>query len=70
MIVEIVFRFIPLLIEELCSIVKTQIVRGGLGEAKSLGSKIKILIPLFIPLIIQTVKRSEALADALTARKL
>ncbi len=69
-IVEIVFRFIPLLIEELCSIVKTQIVRGGLGEAKSLGSKIKILIPLFIPLIIQTVKRSEALADALTARKL
>jgi len=69
-IVEIVFRFIPLLIEELCSIVKTQIVRGGLGEAKSLGAKIKILIPLFIPLIIQTVKRSEALADALTARKL
>ena len=69
-IVEIVFRFIPLLIEELCSIVKTQIVRGGLGDAKSLGSKIKILIPLFIPLIIQTVKRSEALADALTARKL
>ncbi len=69
-IVEIVFRFIPLLIDELCSIVKTQIVRGGLGEAKSLASKIKILIPLFIPLIIQTVKRSESLADALTARKL
>lgn len=68
-IVEIIFRFIPLLIEELCSIVKTQIVRGGLGKAKSLGAKIKILLPLFIPLIIQTVKRSEALADALTARK-
>lgn len=68
-ITEIIFRFIPLLIEELCSIVKTQIVRGGLGKAKSLGSKIKILLPLFIPLIIQTVKRSEALADALTARK-
>lgn len=68
-ITEIIFRFIPLLIEELCSIVKTQIVRGGLGKAKSLGSKIRILLPLFIPLIIQTVKRSEALADALTARK-
>lgn len=68
-ITEIIFRFIPLLIEELCSIVKTQIVRGGLGKAKSLGAKIKILLPLFIPLIIQTVKRSEALADALTARK-
>lgn len=68
-IVEIIFRFIPLLIEELCSIVKTQIVRGGLGKAKSLGAKIKILLPLFIPLIIQTVKRSESLADALTARK-
>lgn len=68
-IIEIIFRFIPLLIEELCSIVKTQIVRGGLGKAKSLGAKIKILLPLFIPLIIQTVKRSESLADALTARK-
>lgn len=68
-VVEIIFRFIPLLIDELCSIVKTQIVRGGLGKAKSLGAKIKILLPLFIPLIIQTVKRSESLADALTARK-
>ncbi|MBQ0050948.1 MAG: AAA family ATPase, partial [Treponema sp.] len=68
-IVEIIFRFIPLLIEEACSIVKTQIVRGGLGTAKSLWAKVRILIPLFIPLIIQTVKRSEALADALTARK-
>lgn len=67
-IVEIIFRFIPLLIDEASSIIKTQLVRGGLGKAKGMRAKIKLLMPLFIPLVIQTVKRSEALADALTAR--
>ena len=53
-IAEIIFRFIPILIE----------------EASSIGffAKIKILFPLFIPLIIQTLRRAEVLADALTAR--
>ena len=65
---EIIFRFIPILIEEASSIIKTQLERGGLGRAKGFFSKIKILFPLFIPLIIQTLRRAEVLADALTAR--
>ncbi len=65
---EIIFRFIPLLIEEAESIVKTQLVRGGLKKTKGPIAKLKIILPLFVPLIIQTIKRSEALADALTAR--
>ncbi len=67
-ILEILFRFIPLLIEEASSIIKTQLVRGGLRKAKGFTGKIRVLVPLFVPLMIQTVKRSEILADALTAR--
>lgn len=67
-VIEIIFRFIPILIEEASSIIKTQLERGGLGDAKGFFAKIKILFPLFIPLIIQTLHRAEVLADALTAR--
>ena len=68
LIMEIVFRFIPLLMEECSSIIKTQIIRGGFGKVKGRIAKIKALIPLIVPLIIQTIKRSEALADAITMR--
>jgi len=68
LIIEIVFRFIPVLIEETISIIKTQVIRGGLGKVKGKIAKIKAIIPLIVPLIIQTVKKSEALADAITMR--
>ncbi|MBP3710198.1 MAG: ATP-binding cassette domain-containing protein [Treponema sp.] len=67
-IVEIIFRFIPLLIDEAESIIKTQLIRGGLGKTKGFFNKVKAIIPLFVPLVIQTIKRSESLADALTVR--
>lgn len=67
-VVEIMFRFIPILIDEASAIVKTQLERGGLGSAKGFFAKIRILFPLFIPLIIQTIRRAEVLADALSAR--
>lgn len=67
-VVEIMFRFIPILIDEASAIVKTQLERGGLGTAKGFFAKIRILFPLFIPLIIQTIRRAEVLADALSAR--
>lgn len=67
-VIEIIFRFIPLLLDEAAEIIKTQIIRGGLGKSKSLTAKIKAILPLFIPLVVQTVRRSEALADALTVR--
>jgi energy-coupling factor transport system permease/ATP-binding protein len=67
-VVEIIFRFIPLLIDESSSIIKTQLIRGGLGRAKGAAGRIKAIIPLFVPLVIQTMKRAEALADAMTER--
>ncbi len=68
LLVEIIFRFIPLLVEEAICIMKTQLVRGGLGKAKGVFGKIKAVVPLVVPLVIQTIKRAEILADALTAR--
>ena len=50
------------------NIIKTQIIRGGLGDVKGKMKKIKSLVPLVVPLIIQTIKRSESLADAITMR--
>ena len=68
LIIEIIFRFIPLLIEEATSILKTQSIRGGLKNATGKLAKIKAIIPLIVPLIVQTIKRSESLADAITVR--
>lgn len=68
LVIEIIFRFIPLLVEEASSIIKTQVIRGGLGKVKGKFAKIKAIIPLIVPLVVQTIKRSERLADALTMR--
>ncbi len=68
LIIEIIFRFMPLLVDEASSIIKTQIIRGGLEKVSGKMAKIKAIIPLIVPLIIQTIKKSEALADAITMR--
>ena len=68
LIMEIIFRFIPLLVDEAVSILKTQTIRGGLGQVKGKLAKIRAVIPLIVPLIIQSIKRSESLADAITMR--
>ena len=68
LIIEIIFRFIPLLVDEAVSILKTQTIRGGLGNVKGKLAKIRAVLPLIVPLIIQSIKRSEALADAITMR--
>ena len=67
-IVEIIFRFIPVLVDEASSIIKTQIIRGGLANVKGVFAKIKAIIPLIVPLIVQSIKKSESLADAITMR--
>lgn len=69
LIIEIIFRFIPLLIEEATAILKTQSIRGGLGKVSGTMAKMKAIVPLIVPLIIQTIKRSENLADAITVRR-
>ena len=68
LIMEIIFRFIPLLFDESAVIIKTQIIRGGLGKVKGKLARIKSVVPLIVPLIIRTVKRSEILADAIVMR--
>ena len=68
LIIEVIFRFIPLLVDEAISILKTQAIRGGLGKVKGKLAKIRSVIPLIVPLVVQTIKRSEALADAITMR--
>lgn len=68
LIIEIIFRFIPILIDEACGIMKTQIMRGALGKSKTKMQKIKAVIPLVVPLVIQTIKRSNYLAGAVTMR--
>ncbi len=68
LIIEIIFRFIPLLVDEAVSILKTQTIRGGLGQVKGKLARIRAVVPLIVPLIIQSIKRSEALADAITMR--
>ncbi len=67
LVVGIIFRFIPLLLEELSGIIKTQIVRGTFGRAKGF-SRLKILIPLLVPLLLQSFRKAEHLSEALTAR--
>lgn len=68
--VELIFRFLPLLAEETACIIKTQLVRGGLGKAKGIIRKIRAVIPLIVPLVIQTIKKANILADAMAARGL
>ncbi|MBO7583012.1 MAG: ATP-binding cassette domain-containing protein [Treponema sp.] len=68
LIMELIFRFIPLLVDEAADIIKTQIIRGGLGKVKGKLARIKAVVPLIVPLVIRTVKRSEILADAIVMR--
>ena len=51
----LVFRFIPLLLDEASAIVKTQVIREGMENTKGFFKTIKTFIPLFIPLILQTI---------------
>ncbi|HZK19561.1 MAG TPA: energy-coupling factor transporter ATPase [Treponemataceae bacterium] len=65
---SLIFRFVPLLADEAVQIIKVQIIRGGLKTAKGPLQKTKNLLPLFVPLIVQTFKRAEAVGDTLDAR--
>ncbi len=67
LVVGIIFRFVPLLLDELSGIVKTQIIRGALAEAKGI-KKIFAFIPIFVPLVLQTIRKAQCLAEALEAR--
>jgi energy-coupling factor transport system ATP-binding protein len=65
---SLVFRFVPLLSDIAAQIIKVQIIRGGLKPKKGFFNKIKIMLPLFIPLILQTLRRAESFGETLDAR--
>ena len=67
LVVGIIFRFVPLLLEEMSSIIKTQIVRGAFSKVRGF-KKITLLLSLILPVIFQTFRKAQALSDALTAR--
>lgn len=68
MMITIALRFIPVLTEETDKIIRAQKARGADFESGGLIKKAKSLIPVFIPLIVSSVKRSSDLALAMEAR--
>ncbi|WP_026688594.1 energy-coupling factor transporter transmembrane component T family protein [Alteribacter aurantiacus] len=65
---SIALRFIPTLLGETEKIVKAQLARGASFSEGSLVKRAKALIPLLVPLLIQSFKRAEDLATAMEAR--
>ncbi|TMW70057.1 energy-coupling factor transporter transmembrane protein EcfT [Alteribacter natronophilus] len=65
---SIALRFIPTLFSEMEKIMKAQMARGASFSDGSIVKRIKALIPLLVPLIIQSFRRAEELAVAMEAR--
>lgn len=68
MMMTIALRFIPTLLEETDKIMKAQTARGADFETGNLISRAKALIPLLIPLFINSFKRADELATAMESR--
>ncbi len=70
LVVTITFRFIPILAQEAENITRAQAARGGeFGTWKtSLVRKIRLYIPLIVPLFIAALERAEVLVEAMESR--
>ncbi|MBO4356231.1 MAG: energy-coupling factor transporter transmembrane protein EcfT [Clostridia bacterium] len=68
MMMTIALRFIPTLIEETDKIISAQKSRGADFETGNLIQRSKALIPVFIPLLISSVRRADELATAMECR--
>lgn len=68
MMMTIAIRFIPTLMEEADRIMKAQQARGADFESGSLIQRAKNLIPLLVPLFINSFKRADDLAIAMESR--
>ena len=67
----IIFRFMSVLVEETELIVKSQMIRSGGNTGRKeirFFARLRLMLPIFVPLIVQTLKRAELLAEALEAR--
>ncbi|GKU84975.1 energy-coupling factor transporter transmembrane protein EcfT [Niallia sp. NCCP-28] len=65
---SISLRFIPTLMDETEKIMKAQIARGVEFSSGPIRNRIKAIVPLFIPLFVNSFKRAEELAIAMEAR--
>lgn len=68
MMMTIALRFIPTLMDETDKIMKAQMARGADFESGSIINRAKNMIPILVPLFINSFKRAEELADAMEAR--
>lgn len=68
MMMTIALRFIPTLIEEADKIMKAQIARGADFESGNLIKKAKSMVPLLVPLFINSLRRASDLATAMESR--
>ncbi len=68
MMMTIALRFIPTLIEEIDIIMSAQKARGAQLETGSLKERAKALVPVFIPLFVNSFRRAYELAFAMECR--
>lgn len=68
MMMTIALRFIPTIIEETDKIIKAQSARGADFDTGGLIKKAKAMIPLLIPLFVNSFKRADELALAMECR--
>ena len=68
MIMTIALRFIPTLLEEAEKIMKAQLARGADLESGNLIKRAKAMLPILIPLFVNSFRRAEELALAMESR--
>jgi len=70
LVITITFRFIPLLAMEAEHITKAQASRGGSFGTWRMGlvKKVRLYIPLLVPLFVAALERAEILVEAMEAR--
>ena len=68
MMMTIALRFIPTLIEEINIIMSAQKARGADLETGSIVQRAKALVPIFVPLIVNSFRRAYELAFAMECR--
>jgi len=65
---SISLRFIPTLLEETSKIMKAQAARGVDFSSGPIKDRVKAIVPLLVPLFVNSFKRAEELATAMEAR--
>ncbi len=68
MIMSIALRFIPTLFEETNKIISAQKARGASLDSGNIFARIKALVPVLIPLFVNSFRRADELAFAMDAR--